>query len=70
MIARGKNWRDFGASDKKLAPALNQIARLKAARLTIEMVGADFLHATVEEAEVHLGVPECCRHHAAISRAG
>lgn len=42
-VVRGKDWSDYGKCDDKLTPALNRIIRLKAAGLTIEMVGADFL---------------------------
>jgi hypothetical protein len=38
---------DYATCDKKLTPALNQIARLKAAGLTIEIVGADFLRRRI-----------------------
>ena len=43
----GKNWSDLGTTDEKLRPALNRIARLKEARLTVEMVGADFLRRCI-----------------------
>lgn len=40
---RGNDWSKLGLTDDRLRPVLNRIARLKAARLTIEQVGADFL---------------------------
>ena len=42
-VQRGKDWSDVSKCDGKLTIALDRITRLRAAGLTIEMVGADFL---------------------------
>ena len=42
-VERGNDWREVGLSDDRLRLTINRITRLKAARLTIEHVGADFL---------------------------
>ena len=42
-VERGKEWSALGLSEDRLSPAINRITRVKAAGLTIELVGADFL---------------------------
>ena len=42
-IERDKEWSAFGLTNDRLRPAINIITRLKAAGITIEHVGADFL---------------------------
>ena len=42
-IVRGNDWRELSLTDDRPRPALNRIPRLKAAGLTIEQVGANFL---------------------------
>jgi hypothetical protein len=42
-VIRGKDWSDFDPQDEKLTVAITRIQRLRAAKLTVEVVGADFL---------------------------
>lgn len=43
----GEDWSAFDPQDEKLTVAITRIMRLRAARLTIEMVGADFLRRRI-----------------------
>ena len=42
-LAHRKDWSDLDANDKKLMIATTRIHRLTMARLTLEMIGADFI---------------------------
>lgn len=46
-VVRGKDWSDLDPQDDKLEIATTRIHRLRAAGLTVEMVGADFLRRRI-----------------------
>ena len=44
---RGSDWSDIGANEGKLTVATTRILRLTQAGLTLEMIGADFIHCRI-----------------------